>query len=334
MAIDMSLRNQMPLLRDRFGQPCHLWMTQELDEKAFKMLRASVARRRDFDVTVVVRESRRRFAILGRHSHPPGFFAPAAAQVAPQSDFAAHMEAELKAETGLRFKLEKLVLHVTLDARYQDELIPWESFVFQATCDEPASVQAETRELFWVGLEQMASLAEKLVASEQSGLVYRGRLTNSLRWALEHELVVREATAKDHPLIEVTLRRAQLPAPEFLRTAWFVAEIEGFFAGNVGLKTHSDCMEMTGLAVDPIFRGRGVGNALVESLLGRVTLPEKRRRLSELLMQHLPDQLWLMTEVPGYFLPTGFTLAEPSEVPESLRERLNGMCAAMRLPKA
>jgi N-acetylglutamate synthase-like GNAT family acetyltransferase len=145
--------------------------------------------------------------------------------------------------------------------------------------------------------------------------------------------VIREATAKDHPLIEVTLRRARLAPPDFLHTAWFVAEIEGFFAGNIGLKPHSDCMEMVGLAVDPIFRGRGVGNALVEGLLDRITLPHKRKLLAERLMQHMPDQLWLLTEVPGYFLPTGFVLSNPEEVPESLKESLGDSNAVMRLPK-
>jgi N-acetylglutamate synthase-like GNAT family acetyltransferase len=154
-----------------------------------------------------------------------------------------------------------------------------------------------------------------------------------VRWALEHDLVIREATQKDHPLIEVTLRRARLAPPDFNHAAWFVAEIEGFFAGNVGLLPHTDSIEMVGLAVDPIFRGRGVGNALVESLLGRITLPDKRRQLSERLMLHLPEQLWLITEVPGYFLPTGFMLANTDEAPESLKNRVNELSVAMRLPK-
>lgn len=329
----MSLRNQMPHFRDRFGQPLHLWMTRDFDDKSWRTLKSSLAKKRDFDVTIVVKEGRNRYALLGRHSHPPGFFNQAALGVSPQSDFASHMESELKAETGLRFKLGRLLLHVTLDVKVQDELALWDSFVFLATCEEPASVQAQTHELVWMGLEQIASVAEKLQASEQGGLVYRGRLTHALRWALEHDLVVREANAKDHPLIEVTLRRAGLAAPDFQHTAWFVAEIEGFFAGTVGLKPHSDCLEMVGLSVDPIFRGRGVGNALVEALLDRIKLPHKRKNLSERLMQQLPDQLWLATEVPGYFLPTGFVLATPDEVPESIRSGLAENVTPMKLPK-
>jgi N-acetylglutamate synthase-like GNAT family acetyltransferase len=52
------------------------------------------------------------------------------------------------------------------------------------------------------------------------------------------------------------------------------------------------------------------------------------------LAQQLPDQLWLITEVPGYFLPTGFILADTSEVPESLRGHMNDLCAAMKLHKS
>lgn len=330
----MSLRNQMPALRDRFGQPFHLWMTQEFDEKSWKMLKASLTKKRDFDVTVVVKDGRNRYALLGRHSHPPGFFSQAALDVPSQPDVVAHMEAELKAETGLRLKLDKLLLHVTLDIRVQNELAMWDTFVFLATCEEPVSVQAQTHDLVWVGLEQIGALAEKLTAAEQSGLVYRGRVTHTLRWALEHDLVIREAMPKDQPLIEVTLRRAQLAPPDFATTVWFVAEIEGFFAGNVGLVPHADCIEMVGLAVDPIFRGRGVGNALVESLMDQIVLPSKRKKLSNHLAQQLPDQLWLITEVPGYFLPTGFILADTSEVPESLRGHMNDLCAAMKLHKS
>jgi N-acetylglutamate synthase-like GNAT family acetyltransferase len=90
---------------------------------------------------------------------------------------------------------------------------------------------------------------------------------------------------------------------------------------------------MVALAVDPLFRGRGVGNALVESLVDRIVLPNKRKKLSERLKKNVPDQLWLITEVPGYFLPTGFILADVAELPESLRSHMNDLCAAMKLPK-
>jgi len=134
-------------------------------------------------------------------------------------------------------------------------------------------------------------------------------------------------------LVEGNLKRSHMDAPDFENTLWWIADIEGVFAGSVGLTPHSDCIELVGLAVDPSFRGRGVGNALVEHAMSRVLLPEKRRILVEKFRRPLADPLWLVTDLPGYFLPTGFTMVGDHEVPPSLKNRMVDLKVAMRFPR-
>jgi N-acetylglutamate synthase-like GNAT family acetyltransferase len=307
-------------------------MAQEFDGRGWKMVQQSLARRRGHDVTLIVKEGRDRVALLSRHSHPPGFVTTAAQATPIVGDFTSNVEAELKAETGLRLRLEKFLLHITLDIRHSDDLTAWDTYVFTASCPEPASVLSQTKELVWVSPTQIENLGEKLLASEQGGLQYRGRLNNSIRWALENDLALREVNDKDRSMVEGNLKRSRLEPPDFDKTKWWVAEIHGFFAGNVGLTPHADCLELTGLAVDPIFRGRGVGNALVEYALSWTLLPEKRRQLAERFRKPIANQLWLVTDLPGYFLPTGFTMVGDHEVPAGLRTKTGDLKAAMKFP--
>jgi N-acetylglutamate synthase-like GNAT family acetyltransferase len=55
------------------------------------------------------------------------------------------------------------------------------------------------------------------------------------------------------------------------------------------IKAHPDCLELCTLGVDPSHRGKGIGKALVSSLLEGVTGP-----------------VCVVTEIPGYFEKLGF----------------------------
>jgi hypothetical protein len=76
-----------------------------------------------------------------------------------------------------------------------------------------------------------------------------------------------------------------------------------------------------------------VGNALVEFALGRVILPDKRRALAERVGRTLADSLWLVTDLPGYFLPAGFTMVQGGEIPASIRVKTGDLKAPMRFPR-
>jgi len=104
-------------------------MAQEFDDRGWKMVQQSQARRRVHDVTLVITEGRDRTALLARHSHPPGFFSNSALATPTQGDFILNAETEVKAETGLSVKLENFLLQVTLDIRHGDDLTSWDTYV-------------------------------------------------------------------------------------------------------------------------------------------------------------------------------------------------------------
>jgi N-acetylglutamate synthase-like GNAT family acetyltransferase len=92
----------------------------------------------------------------------------------------------------------------------------------------------------------------------------------------------------------------------------------------VGITAHDDCTELTGLTVDPLFRGRGLGHAMVEYACDQWTSPMKRKKLTEGRKVILNDKLWLVTPTPAYFLPVNFVMSEPGLIPKSLKEELAG----------
>jgi N-acetylglutamate synthase-like GNAT family acetyltransferase len=55
------------------------------------------------------------------------------------------------------------------------------------------------------------------------------------------------------------------------------------------IKTHHDCVELCTLGVEVSYRGRGIGKALVNSLL-----------------ENLSGPVYLVTEIPAYFEKLGF----------------------------
>jgi len=74
--------------------------------------------------------------------------------------------------------------------------------------------------------------------------------------------------------------------------AW-VAEEDARKIGAVALKRHKDCEELVSLAVDPSFRGQGLGRRLVQSLL-----------------KSAPGDIYLATIIPDFFKRCGFNKAE------------------------
>jgi len=70
---------------------------------------------------------------------------------------------------------------------------------------------------------------------------------------------------------------------------WAAEDDRGRIVGLVALKTHSDCLELCALGVDPGSRGKGVGKALIEALMAEAT-----------------GDVHLATIIPGFFEDCGF----------------------------
>jgi len=97
-------------------------------------------------------------------------------------------------------------------------------------------------------------------------------------------------------------RRLDLDYPGMESDRLWVAEEGGEVIGLVALKEHSDCHELCALGVDPRFREKGVGKALVEGL-----------------MADAPGRVHLATVIPEFFEACGFE--KNADIPATFPEK-------------
>jgi N-acetylglutamate synthase-like GNAT family acetyltransferase/8-oxo-dGTP pyrophosphatase MutT (NUDIX family) len=323
----MYLRPQLSSIRARFGYPYHQWMTQEFDEQGWKLVQRCINQKRTHDVTLLIQGPDDRFALMSKHSYPPGIFRSPSGGVNPGEDLVAGAVREAKEETGLNVELKRFLLHTTLDIGFAGEVATWDSYVFHATTRDtqlkPTDLK-EVRDTSWAGRDQMQLMAAKLKATGNGGLMYRGDLTAASIWTLDNDLLMREATPKDMPGIEHSLIANRLDTTHMADTLWWIAEVHGLSSATVGITAHEDCVELTGLTVDPLFRGRGLGHAMVEYACDQWHTQEKRKKFAEMKKVFLNDKLWLISQSPGYFLPVNFVMTDKDLLPKSLQSQLSG----------
>lgn len=323
----MYIRPQLSPIRARFGYPYHLWLTSEFDDTGWNLVHKSVQQKHSQDVTLLIGNPDGRFALMSNYNHPPGFYRSSSGP-RPGEDFLSSAVREAKEETGLNFDVKRFLLHITLDINHNDEEVVWDSYVFYATTPDTKFKATDSRNVTdsrWVGREQIKSIIQNLKETGNSGLIYRGELTSSALWSLDNDLTFREATEKDFSGINNSLLVNRIePTTRVDESFWWIPEVRGLSAGTVGITPREDCAELTGLTVDPIFRGRGLGHALVEYACDQWRDPEKRKRISRGKGAFLTDKLWLITQTPGYFLPVNFVMTDKDLLPKSLKDRLTG----------
>src|SRR5208337_5683497 len=80
------------------------------------------------------------------------------------------------------------------------------------------------------------------------------------------------------------------------QTFWWLAEIHGLSAGTFGIRVYDDCAELVGLTVEPLFRGKGLGHAMVEYASDQWFHSKNRKRISAKAKGPLLDhKLWVVT---------------------------------------
>jgi amino-acid N-acetyltransferase len=134
-------------------------------------------------------------------------------------------------------------------------------------------------------------------------------------------VLVREATAADLAAASRLIREAGLPLDGLETAALMVAEADGRVIGSIALERHGSGPAMAFLlrsaAVDPAWRGRGVGAALTSAVLDRV--------------DSAGAPVALLTETAADYFPRfGFALIPRSEMPAALAAsaELTGACPA------
>jgi len=300
-------------------------MTQAFDEAGWNLVQKSLSQNRTHDVTLMIEGIDGRFAVMSKHSYPPGIFRSPSGGVKPGEDFVTGALREAKEETGLNIELKRFVYHATLDIGYRDDVATWESYVFHATTEDldlkPTDFK-EVRDTRWATRAQLEALVLKLRETGNGGLIYRGHLTAASLWSLNNEFQVRQAVSKDFPGIELSLQANKLDFSNVEGVVWWIAEINGLTAGIIGLVIHPDCVELTNLVAEPLYRGRGLGHALVEYACDQWHHVELRKKIN-LNGKIVPnDKLWMLSPIPGYFLPVNFVEAPKAQLPASLRQKL------------
>ncbi len=302
-------------------------MTYEFDEQGWNLVQRSLQQNRAHDVTMLIEGPDGRFGMMAKHSYPPGIFRSPSGGIKPGEDFVAGALREAIEETGLQCELKRFLVHITLDIGFQGEVATWDSYVFYATTQDTELAftdHHEVRECKWATREQVLDLAIRLRATQNGGLMYRGDLTASSLWSLDNSLVLREARAFDLPEIEKSLSdsRADEVSPE--RTLAWVAEVQQFNSGWLTVTAQEDCLEITGISVDPVYRGKGLSHSLVEYACDQWKNLEKRKKFAQKSQKFLQEYLWMVTPSPGYYLPLGFTIADKNQLPSTLQKRLTG----------
>ena len=141
--------------------------------------------------------------------------------------------------------------------------------------------------------------------------------------------VIRPATEHDRVRADALLRAAQLPLDgldERFGEGFAVAEHSGVAIGVAGVEAYGDAGLLRSAVVDPDWRGRGVGEALMHDRVRWAAARGLR-------------ELWLLTTTAaGYFPRFGFELASREQAPEELRrsrefvDACPASAVAMRLP--
>ncbi len=138
-------------------------------------------------------------------------------------------------------------------------------------------------------------------------------------------LVIREATAKDMPGIESLPADKQDQRRQDERNALVDLGGSRLELWTVGITAHEDCVELTGLTVDPLYRGRGLGHAnWWNSHATSGTTRNSARNSSQVKKIFLNDKLWLLTPSPGYFLPANFVMTDNNLLPQSIKDQMTG----------
>jgi ADP-ribose pyrophosphatase YjhB (NUDIX family)/N-acetylglutamate synthase-like GNAT family acetyltransferase len=323
----LNVRPQLASVRAHYGYPYHQWMTQEFDELGWKLVQKSLLQKRFHDVTLLIEGPDQRFALMSKHSYPPGVFRSPSGGVEPGEDLAAGALREAREETGLKIDLRRFIHQITLDIVYEDDIARWDSYIFYATTKDTElnpTDKKEVREAQWATRSQVEGMVARLRATGNGGLIYRGNLTEASLWALDNPIRIREAKVQDMPSIARSLTANLLDTSKMEETLWWVAEVNGLWAGTLGITALSDCVELTGLTVEPAYQTRGLGHALVEYACDQWNHPEQRRKFGTIHKVFLNDKLWLLTPNPAYFLPVNFVLTSKEFLPESLKHRLTG----------
>ena len=131
------------------------------------------------------------------------------------------------------------------------------------------------------------------------------------------DISLRDARPAEFPEIVRMIGEFRLDYENLSPEQFIVAEQGGRMVGFGRLKPYPDCVELGCVGVVPEARSLGIGKILVRELVRRC----RERGLSE---------VWITTDLRGYFEPMGFVPVDEAEATASIREKLGRFTGTVR----
>jgi len=262
---------------------------------------------------------------MSKHSYPPGVFRSPSGGVENGESFESGAKREAREETGLAIDIKRFIMHVSLDITHEKEMFRWDSYVFSATTTGERLAPTDRKEVksaTWAVDSQMEEMSRRLRETANGGLIYRARLSDAYLWSAGHPLTLREAKDKDREKIEASPAVKDARVANSKECLWWAAEVHGLYAGSLGMRAHANHLEFVGLNVHPMFRGRGIGHSLVDYALDRMRQESFLRTLSAETRLAAQGGTWLLSDTPGYFMPSGFHMVRTDQVPAELASHI------------
>lgn len=114
-------------------------------------------------------------------------------------------------------------------------------------------------------------------------------------------MIIRSARQEDFSQIVALAKKLGLDYEGMNKDSYWVAEDAGRIVGMVGLKKHADCHELCALGVSLGYRGKGLGQKLVHTLL-----------------LNADRDIYLATIIPGFFEQCAFE--QTAKFPASMKK--------------
>jgi ADP-ribose pyrophosphatase YjhB (NUDIX family) len=164
-------------LEARYGAPEEAVARAAFDTREFGLLEYCLRKERAHDVTLFIRASDGRFALIRKPSYPPDVFRPPSGGVERGESFEEGATREAREETGLEVRLERYLLRVEAEFTCSGGSAPWTTHVFLASATggelDPQD-RREVAEARWATVEEIAGrYRSAMLAWGSAGMRYR-----------------------------------------------------------------------------------------------------------------------------------------------------------------
>lgn len=184
--------NEIQSLITKYGQPRHLHFSADFLDFECDLVKRSAEKGRYHDITCFIQKDGR-FVVIQKHDYAETriFRAPSGGVHQGESIEEAAIR-EMYEETGMKVRLLKFVLDVTLEVICKDRIIPWRSLVFLSEAIGGIMKEIDTYEIYTVRLmsreELLTTVNELMENSGWGGFKYRAFLTREFFNALDNDI--------------------------------------------------------------------------------------------------------------------------------------------------